>query len=169
MNWTISVAHIKGTFNVLADQLSRGTVISTEWSLPAQAFKQQVLIHEPRAQVDLFTTSLNHKLKQYVSPCPDINACALDVMSTNWKRWEYLYLFPPAPMILKALHKLKQSNIRTALFITPRTLVRAPWYDALSSLLTLKSTFEVKLQQKVIDRMVRCKKTSTLLMWKYSK
>ena len=71
LRWTITAAHIRGTFNVLADQLSRNTVISTEWSLPAQAFKQQVLIHEPRLQVDLLATSLNHQLGDYVSPCLD--------------------------------------------------------------------------------------------------
>ena len=69
MNWSISVAHIGGTFNVLADQLSRDQLISTEWSIPKQLFREQILIHEPSLQVDLFATSLNHKLKKYVSPC----------------------------------------------------------------------------------------------------
>ena len=81
MNWTIAVAHIGGTFK--ADQLSRAKAISTEWSLPIQKFRQQVLVHEPRLQVELFATKVNHKLKQYVSPCPDINACAVDVMPNS--------------------------------------------------------------------------------------
>ena len=83
LKWIIAAVHIKGTFNVLADQLSCNTVISTEWSLPAQVFRQQVLIHEPRLQVDLFATSLNHQLGDYVSPCPNQNASAIDAMSTS--------------------------------------------------------------------------------------
>ena len=86
MNWTISVAHIGGTFNVLADQLSRAKAISTEWTIPKQEFRQQVLVHEPRLQVDLFATKLNHKLKQYFSPCPDINEWAVDTMFISWER-----------------------------------------------------------------------------------
>ena len=66
MNWTISVAHIGGTFNVLADQLSRMKPISTEWTIPKQEFTEQILVHEPWLQIDLFATKLNHKLKQYV-------------------------------------------------------------------------------------------------------
>ena len=63
MKWTLSAAHIKGSFNVVADQLSHNTTISTEWSLPRQVFKQEVLNHELRLKVDLFATSLNHQLK----------------------------------------------------------------------------------------------------------
>ena len=58
LNWSITVVHIAGIFNVIADQLSHNTTISTEWSLSAQTFKQQVLIHEPRLQVALFATNL---------------------------------------------------------------------------------------------------------------
>ena len=43
MNWTIFPVHIQGRFNVIADQLSRNTVISTEWSLPPNVFKSEIL------------------------------------------------------------------------------------------------------------------------------
>ena len=62
MKWSISAVHIKGTFNVIADQLSRNTVISTEWALPSQVFRREVLQYEPKLQVDLFAISLNHQL-----------------------------------------------------------------------------------------------------------
>ena len=169
MNWSISVAHIGGTFNVLADQLSRDEIISTEWSLPKQLFTELILIHEPSLQVDLFATSLNHKLKKYVSPCPDINACAIDAMSISWDRWDHIYLFPPSQLILKVLLKLKQSNIKTAIVVTRKSQVRLPWYFALTSLLTLKATLKARLQQKVVGRLVREQKLSTLHMWKFSK
>ena len=167
MKWTISAAHIKGSFNVVADQLSRNTTISTEWSLPRQVFKREVLRHEPRLEVDLFATSLNHQLKEYVSPCPDQKAEAINALNVDWGRWDHLYLFPPRPLILKALQKLKQSNIKTALFLTMDKQFQK-WYRPLKSQLTPISTFEVKLQQVVVDRLETEKKTSRIRVWKFS-
>ena len=145
MKWTISAVHIQGSFNVIADQLSRNTTISTEWSLPKQVFKQEVLRHEPRLEVDLFATSLNHQLKEYVSPCPDQKASAINALNVDWGRWNHLYLFPPRPLILRALQKLRQSNIKTALFLTMDEHFQK-WYRPLKSQLTPISTVEVNLQ-----------------------
>ena len=167
MKWTVSAAHIKGSFNVVADQLSRNTTISTEWSLPRQVFKKEVLRHEPRLEVDLFATSLNHQLKDYVSPCPDQRARAVNALNVDWSRWDHLYLFPPRPLILKALQKLKQSNIRTALFLTLDDQFQK-WYTPLKSQLTPISSFEVRLQQVVVDRLEMDTKISKILVWKFS-
>ena len=95
MKWTLSAVHIKGTFNVVADQLSRNTTITTEWSLPKGVFRQEVLKLEPRLEVDLFATSLNHQLEQYVSPCPDIKAKGINALIVNWGIWNHCYIFPP--------------------------------------------------------------------------
>ena len=78
MQWTLTISHIQGKFNILADQLSRGTTISTEWSIPPKIFSQIILKKNPSLQVDLFATSLNHQLKNFVSPCPDQEAVAVD-------------------------------------------------------------------------------------------
>ena len=95
MKWTLSAAHIKGTFNVVEDQLSRNTIITTEWSLPKSVFKQEVLKFEPRLEVDLFAMSLNHQLEQYVSPCPDQKAKAINALNVDWGLWDHCYMFPP--------------------------------------------------------------------------
>ena len=50
MKWTLSAVHIKGFFNVVAEQLSKNTTISMEWSFLRQVFKQEVLKHEPKLE-----------------------------------------------------------------------------------------------------------------------
>jgi hypothetical protein len=65
------VRHIPGTFNVLADCLSRfHNPVNTEWELRQVVF-DSVVLRWDRPQVDLFATSLNHKLETFVSPVPD--------------------------------------------------------------------------------------------------
>ena len=135
MNWTIIPVHIKGRFNVVADQLSRNTVISTEWSLPTSIFKKIILKLEPKLEVDMFATNLNNQLETYVSPCPDQQAAAVDALITNWNKWDHLYLFPPQQLISKALHKLTQSDIKTAIVISREEPTRH-WYSLLKLQLT---------------------------------
>ena len=148
MNWTITIAHIQGKFNILADQLSRNTTISTEWTIPPAIFRKEIMRIEPRLQVDLFATSLNHQLPTFVSPCPDDKATAVDALLIDWGKWDHIYLFPPTPMISKALQKLIQSNIQTAIMLTREEPSR-PWYQLLISKLSQLNILEVKLQQQV--------------------
>ena len=98
INWTLKVSHIAVTFNVLADQLSRNTPLSTEWTLAPRDF-QKILRLNPRLQVDLFATKLNKKLPVFVSPCPDPTAVAVNALTIAWDRWEHLYMFPPTPLL----------------------------------------------------------------------
>ena len=107
-------------------------------------FKQEVLKHEPKLEVDLFATSRNYQLKRYVSPCPDQYAKVINALNIDWGRWNHIYLFPPRPLIFKALQKLKQSNIKTALFLTMDNQYQR-WFRPLKSQLTPISTFKVKL------------------------
>ena len=65
--WSLQIAHIKGSFNVIADQLSRDTILSTEWSFQKEDFLR-ILAQNRNIQVDLFATSLNNQLKTFVSP-----------------------------------------------------------------------------------------------------
>jgi hypothetical protein len=66
------VRHIPGTFNVLADCLSRfHNPINTEWELRQVVF-DSVVLQWDRPHVDLYATSLNHKQETCVSPVPDL-------------------------------------------------------------------------------------------------
>ena len=77
------VRHIPGTFNVLADCLSRfHNPVNTEWELRQVVFDSVVLWWD-RPHVDLFATSLNHKLETFVSSVPDPLSFAVDAMSLS--------------------------------------------------------------------------------------
>ena len=98
MVWTLTASHIQGKFNIIADQLSRKVALLTEWSLPDKEFRN-ILRMNPKLQVYLFATRLNHKLETFVSPCPDQRAISVDAMSIPSNRWEHLYLYPPSSVI----------------------------------------------------------------------
>ena len=145
---------LRGSFNVIADQLSRDTVISTEWSISHTDFLRILEKAGFTPQVDLFATSLNNKTPVYLSPCPDPQAHAIDSMSVSWNTWDLLYLFPPTPMISKALAKLRCTNFKKALLVC-LDLEGRPWFK---SLLLLRHTSSFKLslhlQQEVNGRLM---------------
>ena len=94
------VRHIPGTFNVLADCLSRfHNPVNTEWELRQVVF-DSVVLRWDRPHVDLFATSLNHKLETFVSPVPDPLSFAVDAMSLSWDGM-FAYAFPPFRFLLQ--------------------------------------------------------------------
>lgn len=110
----LSVRHIPGRLNVLADSLSRhGQIIHTEWSLHPQVFENIVEIFQ-RPHVDLFATRWNRKLDCFVSPVPDPLATAVDALSIDWNGM-FAYAFPPSVLIPKVLQKVAQSHCQIIL------------------------------------------------------
>jgi hypothetical protein len=57
--------------------------VNTEWELLQVVF-DSVVLRWDRPHVDLFATSLNHKLETFVSPVPDPLSFAVDAMSLSW-------------------------------------------------------------------------------------
>jgi hypothetical protein len=53
-----------------------------------------VVLRWDRPHVELFATSLNHKLETFVSPVPDPLSFAVDAMSLSWDGM-FAYAFPP--------------------------------------------------------------------------
>ena len=146
----LHLSYIRGNYNVRADQLSRGTVISTEWTLNPQNYKHllQKLAFVP--QVDLFATDLNKKCSLYMSPCPDQQAVAIDSFNN---KWDYLYLFPPTSVISKALAKLRTSKFKKALLVCPE-LVGKAWYQNLLLFNRESLRLSLHLQQMVKDQLI---------------
>ena len=142
------MSFIPGNYNVRADQLSKGSTISTEWSFSERDFHLLLkkLSFVPR--VDLFSTDLNRKCRLYRAQCPDHRAVAVDSFSNSWDSWVYLYLFPPTPVISKALVKLSQSVYKKALLVCPQ-LVGRPRHQNL--VLFNKTSFDLSL---VLHQMV---------------
>ena len=84
---------IPGKMNVLADSLSRrNQVIGSEWTLCAKAFRQ--LLRLWPATINLFATSLNHRLPVYFSPMVDPQSAGTDAMLQSWDGLQ-AYAFPP--------------------------------------------------------------------------
>ena len=162
--WTISISHIQGCYNVVADQLSRQVELPSEWALAPKDFKK-ILTQNPRLQVDLFATKLNNQLPIYVSPCPDENAAAIDALSTPWDRWNHLYIFPPTILISKVLAKLTEVSVESVALVTP-DLHSKPWFMSLNLKKIPSFTMEVRLQQIVVDKIVYHPQTTTLRVWK---
>ncbi|CAG2187227.1 unnamed protein product [Mytilus edulis] len=85
LNIFLSVRHVPGSQNLLADALSRSRVpVNTEWEIHPSVF-QEIILRWDRPHIDLFATSLNHKLETYVSPIPDEKAWAVDAMTLSWE------------------------------------------------------------------------------------
>lgn len=109
----LSVRHIPGRLNVIADSLSRRQPLSTEWTLHAEVF-QQILQRYPELQIDLFATRHTARLPVFVSPFPDNQALGVDGLMLTWTGKD-LYAFPPTPLIPAFLRKLESEPCLVAL------------------------------------------------------
>lgn len=132
INTQIRARHIPGRLNVLADALSRDNqILSTEWSLSPQVFKQlcKRLFHP---MIDLFATRFNNKLTTFISPIPDPLAFAVDALTVSWKgMWAYAY--PPPAIIPLVLNKIQSEDCQVML-IAP-AFQTALWYQSILDLL----------------------------------
>ncbi len=130
---SLRARHIAGRKNVLADYLSRQSApVLTEWSLHPSVCSA-VLSRWGDPFVDLFATSLNHRLALFVSPVPDLRAWAVDAMSLSWALLDG-YAFPPFVMLPRVLRKIRQDRARITL-VAPCWPTRS-WFVTLLELLT---------------------------------
>ena len=108
------VRHIPGHLNVLADTLSRSLApVNTELEL-LQVIFNAVSFLWGRPHLDLFATSLNHKLDTFVSPIPDPLAYAVDALSISWKGM-FAYAFPPFRFLSQVLQKVARKSFKIIL------------------------------------------------------
>ncbi|XP_055999480.1 uncharacterized protein LOC130047863 [Ostrea edulis] len=110
----LSVRHVPGNLNLVADALSRSLhPVNTEWELHPAVF-QEICLKWDRPHIDLFATHLNCKLPTFVSPIPDNKALAVDAMSFDWKGM-FSYMFPRFRLLPKILHKIRVEICKTIL------------------------------------------------------
>ena len=81
----LSVCHVAGVLNVIADGLSRRKALDTEWMLDETSF-QWLCNLGVLPEVDLFATRENTRLPKFVSPVLDHQAEALDAFRVDWNR-----------------------------------------------------------------------------------
>ena len=118
LNATLSVKHISGSLNVLADRLSRpGQVLQGEWELNQETFRSLTEAWQ-KPSIDLFATRFNRKITVFASPCPDQEARGTDAFTMNWSEHDGAYLFPPFRLLIQALEKIRTSRI-TCMIIAP--------------------------------------------------
>ena len=128
----LSVRHLPGRLNALADSLSRrGRLLPTEWSLN-QETANLIFLTLGTPLVDLFATRFNHRLPLYVSPMIDPAAWAVDALSLSWDNL-FGYAYPPMSLIPAILAKIKKSNARI-LLVAPLWPQRS-WYNDILGLL----------------------------------
>ena len=99
---------IQGHLNVLADALSQSSqVLGSEWTLCQEVCRD--LFRRWPVTVDLFATSLTHRLPVYFSPVVDPQAAGVDAMLQSWDRLQ-AYAFPPFGLLPRLLAKVRQSG-----------------------------------------------------------
>ena len=83
--------------------------------------------------VDLFATSLNHRLQVYFSPMADPQAAAVDALIQSWDCLQ-AYAFPPFGLIQRVLSKVRGSHNLELTLVAPFWPLR-PWFPDLLDLL----------------------------------
>ena len=76
--------------------------------------------------VDLFATSLNHRLQVYFSPMADPQAAAVDALVQSWDNLQ-AYASPPFGLLQKVLSKVRGSHNLELTLIAPFWPLR-PWF-----------------------------------------
>ena len=124
----LTIAHIPGVFNTVADFKSRKFADNLEWELNDKIF-QKICRVFGTPEVDLFASRTNSKLEMYASWHPDPDAWAIDAFALDWST-HFCYLFPPFSLVGRVLQKLLADQAR-AILVAPRWATQ-PWYARLN-------------------------------------
>jgi len=130
-NIWLSVVHLPGVQNIIADRKSRHFEEETEWMLDPQVFQKLQL--QFNLAIDLFASRLNTQLPRYISWKPDPGAEAVDALSVDWGSLNF-YAFPPFCLIAKCLQKIIQEEAE-GVMIVPKWPTQA-WFPQMLSMLT---------------------------------
>ena len=128
----LSAAHIPGSSNIDADQLSRNLNLDLEWMLSAPIFQGIVpLFGKP--DIDLFASRLNAPMEDYVSWKPHPMAKFVDVFTIDWSQF-FFYVYPPFCLVSMCVQKIIHDQASGILVIPLWTT--QPYFTAVLSLLT---------------------------------
>lgn len=127
----ITVSHIPGKDNIVADRASRIFDDSTEWKLDSNIFREVTrILGQPN--IDMFASRLNCQITPYVSWFSDPNALAVDAFTIEWSNY-FVYAFPPFSVLPHTLQKIEREK-SLAILIAPNWPSQ-PWYPKLLRLL----------------------------------
>ncbi|CAJ0944859.1 unnamed protein product [Ranitomeya imitator] len=125
---TISAVHIPGVENWAADFLSRQGLASGEWELHPEVFRQ-ICLRWGTPDVDLMASRLNAKVHNFIARSRDPQAIGVDALISPWHPFQLPYVFPPLPLLPKAIRKIKSEGVPVIL-VAPDWPRRA-WYAEL--------------------------------------
>ena len=132
-NIWLTAVHIPGVENVEADQQSRLSNTSAEWSLNNDIFRDAICRLGVTPDIDLFASRINYKIKPYVSFHPDLGAIAVNAFHMSWKQFQ-AYIFPPFCLISRILQKVQEEHC-TVVMVTPRWPTQVWWPKLMSQLI----------------------------------
>ena len=124
----LSAAHVPGTSNSEADEMSRSFNDELELSLEDLQFAK-IQSKFPDISVDLFASRLNKKLQKYVSFRLEPSAFAVDAFSFRWTD-EFSYIFSPFSLIPRKLQKLEEDQAEV-IMIAPLWTTQVWWASLL--------------------------------------
>ncbi|CAJ0938692.1 unnamed protein product, partial [Ranitomeya imitator] len=129
----ISAVHIPGVENWEANFLSRQGFDSGEWPLHPEIF-HQICCRWGTPDVDLMASWLNSKVPKFIARSHDSAAIGADALVHSWRQFQLPYIFPPLPLLLRVIKKIRAEGIPVIL-IAPDWPRRA-WYAELVQLVT---------------------------------
>ena len=130
-NVWLSVTHIPGVENIMADYESRKVNDRTEWRLDPVIFNKINNMFGPLT-IDLFASRTNSQLDRYAAWKPDPYAICIDAFTFDWNS-EYFYAFPPFSVIGSVLQKIEQ-DAATGVIICPLWTTQS-WFPVLMRML----------------------------------
>ena len=128
---TLTAVHRPGVDNVLADYLSRNRPDPHEWRLLPKIVSR-LFSRWGLPQIDAFASPQNHQLPIWFSRLPHPGAAGVNALSQSWTGLS-IYAFPPIPLILQTLVKIRAEAPELVILIVP-TWPRRVWYQLLLQL-----------------------------------
>ena len=128
----INAAHLGGVYNCRADFLSRLAISDHSYSLNQCVFDDVCSLLDFPLTIDCFASRLNFKISTFISRYNDPDATLVDAFSVPWR--DFLYLFPPYPVLDRVLAKFMYDAVGHGLLVCPYWPSQ-PWYATLLDLL----------------------------------
>lgn len=133
--WTLCIdyninpvaTHVPGIDNSVADSLSRTTSTIHKWTIRPE-FIQPIFHLWGKPIVDVFATAQNTQCDLYCTRGGHDPHSLGDGLLLDWST-EYLYMFPPIPLISRVLRKIQDQHAQ-AILIAP-WWPRQNWFPAL--------------------------------------
>lgn len=128
----LTVAHLPGSDNIIADKESRNIYREAEWMLNPCYLQTAIKRFVFAPEIDLFASRINKQFSKYCSYRPDPEAMHIDAFSISWSTLNF-YCFPPFSCILQTVQKIIQEKA-TGILVIPNWPTQ-PWYPLIAPLL----------------------------------